>query len=307
MRPASANQVKEWLAQYAPERAEGMEPDDFEFLDPDFDYSDDINGGLVESKDMEKIILNHLQNAEDIEKMDCILHRETNWRPAPIDTGCLYRYGELKFEVTEVLHQCEPSQRDKVYVEEYTDPHPRLPHVQCWLHDDTSLSDDLYLTIAELHTILVVALGVVAHRPYRKALVIPVTVYSCSYRQIRIVQGCVDFYNARCDVRCGPVEDFSTGGLRQSPETEAAFYRILGWVCVFAAMVLACSCIHVLPTASCVIIHPAKVPLLIAPEALQLLKGHLPELPAVDVAPKGPSGLAPAGGGFNLAHPVEQV
>lgn len=86
----------------------------------------------------------------------------------------LYRGDSLNdWQVSEVFVSVDPSQCDSM--RERFDLDPRYPHMQAWLHDTIPVANDMSLTVAELSTVLTLALIVISRPVYRRALTMPVS------------------------------------------------------------------------------------------------------------------------------------
>ncbi|ATY67203.1 kinase-like domain [Cordyceps militaris] len=136
------------------------------------------------------------------------------------------------WDVTQMFHQCDPATIRKHRLHSAIPPSSELPHLSCFLHDDEILESDGGLSTAELITIMVCYVPPEPFRPdqsYSSAHV-KITVFSCSGRQVRIVQGCIDFRHYQFDVRCSDILDFNEGGMRRTKENEQRFYTFLGWI-----------------------------------------------------------------------------
>ncbi|KAM3545293.1 hypothetical protein ARSEF1564_001765 [Beauveria bassiana] len=118
--------------------------------------------------------------------------------------------------------------------------------------DDLPIKNGPYLSPAELITTLGLAIAKIKAQKYYQPTVIPVsllifsmltayravliqslfeiTVFSCSARKLRIVQGAINFHTLDLDFRYSSVIYFSVGGLHSNSQNAKAVAGVLGWV-----------------------------------------------------------------------------
>ncbi|KAH7306017.1 hypothetical protein B0I35DRAFT_464682 [Stachybotrys elegans] len=107
------------------------------------------------------------------------------------------------------------------------------PHVICMVHDDAPLNPN-YISVSELCTVVALALknGVLTQNSAHAAF--PVTVVSCSGKQVRIVQGNINFEQCYVVLRCSRIiniperpwgVDTNTKQIHVDPD----FLCLLGW------------------------------------------------------------------------------
>ncbi|KAM3441873.1 hypothetical protein MY4824_001287 [Beauveria thailandica] len=239
--PVQPEIVLKWLTKYAPEESEDLESCDIDFpnldvteLSPGFDFHEAI--------ELSDLLLNRVKFSKD-SNMGVMMGEESHWNETDLPHS--------DWEAREPFHQVHPSQYDLDF-DCVTNSNPELPHMQCWLADELPIKDGPYLSPAELITTLALAVATIKKPEYQQASVIPVsllisliftadwvvliislfkiTVFSCSGRMLRIVQGAIDFRNLNLDFRCSPVLDFSVGGLRSNGPNATKVARVLGWI-----------------------------------------------------------------------------
>ncbi|KAH8711446.1 hypothetical protein HC256_008259 [Beauveria bassiana] len=249
--PVRPEIVLDWLKKYAPEKSA-----DRPYFDLDFTGYDvtgmSLDFYLGEAMELCNLLLNHVNYSKD-EKMGVMMGQESNWNRAELPRNLINSQSlpHSDWEARELFHQIHPTQ-EKLDFDCITDSHPAFPHLQCWLADELPVKDRPCLSPAELITTLALAVATIKDPKYHQASVIPVsllisliltayrvvlilslfkiTVFSCSGRMLRIVQGAINFRDLHLDFRCSPVIDFSVGALRSNGPNARKVAEVLGWV-----------------------------------------------------------------------------
>ncbi|KAJ3476321.1 hypothetical protein NLG97_g9166 [Lecanicillium saksenae] len=231
IQPIPMETVSDWLQEFRPwEQQDGLTGcGDFDLIGT-YNPQRDYRRGMSQSFGIRRMVNNYITSCYREEKGSMIQNR-TAWRESLIPMGRLQHRGEpdRNWGISLMLHQSDPRDAGKPYILN-TRQNERVPHFACFLHDDVLLVDDKSLSSAELCTIFILALHISCLRMYEHVVVIPITVYSCSGWQVRIVQGCIDFRNLQFDIRCSKILDFNTGGVRDTEENLQRFMTLLGWV-----------------------------------------------------------------------------
>ncbi|EJP62473.1 uncharacterized protein BBA_08557 [Beauveria bassiana ARSEF 2860] len=227
--PVRPEIVLDWLKKYAPEKSA-----DRPYFDLDFTGYDvtgmSLDFYLGEAMELCNLLLNHVNYSKD-EKMGVMMGQESNWNRAELPRNLINSQSlpHSDWEARELFHQIHPTQ-EKLDFDCITDSHPAFPHLQCWLADELPVKDRPCLSPAELITTLALAVATIKDPKYHQASVIPITVFSCSGRMLRIVQGAINFRDLHLDFRCSPVIDFSVGALRSNGPNARKVAEVLGWV-----------------------------------------------------------------------------
>ncbi|KAM3427683.1 hypothetical protein NHJ13734_008895 [Beauveria thailandica] len=248
IKPISPEVVIEWLKKYAPEESEDLESFDIDFLNldvtelsPGFDFHEAI--------ELSDLLLNRVKFSKD-PNMGVMMGKESHWNETELPHHCI-SLPHADWEAREPFHQVHPSQYGLDF-DCVTKSNPELPHMQCWLADELPVKNGPYLSSAELITTLALAIAkiktlnryqptvipvsllifliVTAHRAVLIQSVFKITVFSCSGRKLRIVQGAINFHDLNLDFRCSPVMDFSVGGLRLDGPNATKVAKVLGWI-----------------------------------------------------------------------------
>ncbi|KAM3550677.1 hypothetical protein MY1884_008128 [Beauveria asiatica] len=224
--PVQPEIVREWLTKYAPEESEDLESFDIDFpnldvteLSPGFDFHEAI--------ELSDLLLNRVKFSKD-SNMGVMMSKESHWNETELPHHCI-SLPHSDWEAREPFHQVHSSQYHLDF-DCVTKSNPELPHMQCWLADELPIKDGPYLSPAELTTTLALAVATIKKPEYQQASVIPITVFSCSGRMLRIVQGAINFRDLHLDFRCSPVIDFSVGGLRSNGPNATKVAGVLGWI-----------------------------------------------------------------------------
>ncbi|KAM3507533.1 hypothetical protein MY11210_007094 [Beauveria gryllotalpidicola] len=227
--PIPPETVIEWLKKYAPEESEDLVSYEIDFSDLDAtSLSPDFN--FNEAMQLSDLLLNRVRYSNNSD-MGVMMAKESRWNEAELPHACINYYipPHSDWEAREPFHQVHPSQYNLDF-DCVTESHPELPHMQCWLADELPINDGPWLSPAELITTLALAIAKIKNHKYYQASVIPITVFSCAARKLRIVQGAINFHNLDLDFRCSVVTDFSVGGVRSNSRNAKAVAQILGWV-----------------------------------------------------------------------------
>ncbi|KAM3523156.1 hypothetical protein NHJ13051_005269 [Beauveria bassiana] len=248
IKPVPPEVVTEWLKKYAPEESEDLESFDIDF--PDLDATELSPGfDFHEAAELSDLLLNRVKYSKDSD-MGVMMGKESHWNEAELPDECI-SLSHSDWEAREPFHQVHPSQYGLDF-DCVTKSNPALPHMQCWLADDLPVKNGPYLSPAELITTLGLAIAKIKAQKYYQPTVIPVsllifsiltayravliqslfkiTVFSCSARKLRIVQGAINFHTLDLDFRYSPVIDFSVGGLHSNSQNAKAVAGVLGWV-----------------------------------------------------------------------------
>ncbi|OAA63885.1 hypothetical protein ISF_04594 [Cordyceps fumosorosea ARSEF 2679] len=229
IRPIPPEQIRSWIDHFCALAYPRGNPDDYDLFGI-YDPLEDPRCGMTDSMGILSMVVSYTERAYPFEKGN-MMQDKTYWRYCSPNTKRLSSSTSdvHSWIVKRITEQCDPATAQKYT---YLDV-PRsstLPHLSCFVHDDEILQDDGSLSNGELTAIMVLALRQSSDRTYRHATVIPLLVFSCSGRQVRIIQGCIDFRNYQFDVRCSEILDFNEGGIRGTDENLRRFYTLLGWV-----------------------------------------------------------------------------
>ncbi|KGQ07422.1 hypothetical protein BBAD15_g7261 [Beauveria bassiana D1-5] len=249
--PVRPEIVLDWLKKYAPEKSADRLYFDLDFTGYDVTEMS-LDFYLGEAMELCNLLLNHVNYSKD-EKMGVMMGQESNWNRAELPRNLINSQSlpHSDWEARELFHQIHPIQ-EKLDFDCITDSHPAFPHLQCWLADELPVKDRPCLSPAELITTLALAVATIKDPKYHQASVIPVsllisliltayrvvlilslfkiTVFSCSARKLRIVQGAINFHTLDLDFRYSFVIDFSVGGLHSNSQNAKAVAGVLGWV-----------------------------------------------------------------------------
>ncbi|ATY65725.1 NAD binding Rossmann fold, partial [Cordyceps militaris] len=222
IQPIPIHQIDSWIKEFRPLEYPSRGPYDYDLFDI-YDRLEDAGEGKEISRGIFRMVNNYIIRSH-LFRGGSILWNKTNWRKClPTTDRLSFRSEKHNWFVSTVIYQCNPALGNR-YIS------TTLPHLSCFLHDDEMLQDDGSLSHAELNTIMILALQQASDCTYSHATVIPIVVFSCAGRHLRIVQACIDFKHYHFDIRCSEILNFNEGGIRGTDENLRRFYTLLGWV-----------------------------------------------------------------------------